>query len=89
MLESVNKWQNKEEGGKGRGGVLSRDKGFFNGSMEGCYGGSRALEEGVGSFMGGFYYNIDAFSFEPCTIARPGACQAALKFRLSVLQGVQ
>ena len=69
MLESVNKWQNKEEGGKGRGGVLSRDKGFFNGSMEGCYGGSRALEEGVGSFMGGFYYNIDAFSFEPCTIA--------------------
>ncbi len=68
MFEQVNKWQNKEEGGKSTG-VLSRVKGFFNGSMEGCYGGSRALEEGVGSFMGGFYYDIDAFSFEPCTIA--------------------
>ena len=87
MLESVNKWQNKEEGGKGRGGVLSRDKGFFNGSMEGCCGGSRALEEESGVLRVAFITILMRFHLNHAQ--SPGACQAAMEFRLSVLQGVQ
>jgi hypothetical protein len=29
----------------------------------------KGFGRGIGSFTGGFYYDTDAFSFEPCTIA--------------------
>jgi hypothetical protein len=29
----------------------------------------KGFGRGIGSFAGGFYYDTDAFSFEPCTIA--------------------
>jgi hypothetical protein len=55
--------------------------------MEGCYGGSRALEEGSGILRVAFITILMRFHLNHAQ--SPGACQAALKFRFSVLQGLQ